>query len=622
LTTEAIRTLQAGNAACSVGVAYPNEGSVFPGGLLPPTIMWPLPANQPQAGAYVHMFYEKDPAKIDYRFAVDGHVPGELVIPPEAWQQITARSSGDVLVVELKINIASQIQACTSHWHIARGNMTGTLYYYSNVMHTASPSNIFRMPLGGSAPAVETAALVKAQDPAAVCVGCHAMSARGTVLMASEGGEHPPEQAFYTYDMSSGAAVRGARLDNAGFGALTPDGKFILTLGNPDCTYNSESVPRSTNNMFFVAGHAVAKLLDVATGHEVATRGLEPNFYMWMPQFSPDGTKLVFNHAKPDPNRPGFTDRRELAVMDYDRATQTFSNLKVIVSKLGPEPTADYNGSPALAGSTTHGADACMQRNPNDPSGLGALPASICAEPCYPAWPFFTPDGKGVIFTLTDYPDFVSSFIARSGVSRGHLYYAELKTGQSIKLENAMRVNRQNEYGFDAYPTVLPVSIGGYAWLFWTSRRSWGTRSGGLGSLLDSLFGTASSLGSIVESVLPSDPDSKKLWVSAIKLQSDDNQQSHVLSDPSSPAFYLEGQGPRGNMRAFAALNPCHADGSACAIGVDCCAGFCSDGVCGTPKEKTCSALMEACTGPGDCCSSEHGVPTCIGGFCDVAVLQ
>lgn len=40
----------------------------------------------------------------------------------------------------------------------------------------------------------------------------------------------------------------------------------------------------------------------------------------------PDGTKVVFNHAKADPNRPGFTDRRELAVMDYDRATQTFSN--------------------------------------------------------------------------------------------------------------------------------------------------------------------------------------------------------------------------------------------------------------------------------------------------------
>jgi hypothetical protein len=138
------------------------------------------------------MFYEKDPAKVDYRFAVDGHVPGELVVPLDAWKQITARSSGEVLVVELKLNIAGQVQACTTHWRIARGNMTGTLYYYGNVMHTTSPSNIFRMPLGGSAPAVETAPLVTAQDPNAVCVGCHAMSARGTVLLASEGGEHPP----------------------------------------------------------------------------------------------------------------------------------------------------------------------------------------------------------------------------------------------------------------------------------------------------------------------------------------------------------------------------------------------------------------------------------------------
>ena len=35
-----------------------------------------------------------------------------------------------------------------------------------------------------------------------------------------------------------------------------------------------------------------------------------------MPQFSPNGDKIVYNNAKPDGN--GGTSRVELAVMDYD----------------------------------------------------------------------------------------------------------------------------------------------------------------------------------------------------------------------------------------------------------------------------------------------------------------
>jgi hypothetical protein len=36
-------------------------------------------------------------------------------------------------------------------------------------------------------------------------------------------------------------------LDNANFGALTPDGKKILTMGNPQCTAGSDTFPRKSN---------------------------------------------------------------------------------------------------------------------------------------------------------------------------------------------------------------------------------------------------------------------------------------------------------------------------------------------------------------------------------------
>src|ERR1700759_5282957 len=125
--------------------------------------------------------------------------------------------------------------------------------------------------------------------------------------------------------------MASGKLDNANFGALTPDGKKILAMGNPECTAGSDTFPRKPNNFPLVEGADVARLLDTATGMNLQAAGLNKDYYMWMPQFSPDGKKVVFNHAKPD-GMSGGTDRRELATMDFDYASNTFSNLKVIVT--------------------------------------------------------------------------------------------------------------------------------------------------------------------------------------------------------------------------------------------------------------------------------------------------
>jgi hypothetical protein len=144
--------------------------------------------------------------------------------------------------------------------------------------------------------------------------------------------------------------------------------------------------------------------------------------------------------------------------------------------------------------------------------------------------------------------------------------------------------------------------VGGYYWVYFTSRRTYGNI---IGNEVDE-FAEKSKR--------------KKLWVAAI----DVDWQSK--EDPSHPAFYLPGQElEAGNMRAFAALEPCKADGASCESGGDCCGGFCSqtgtDGAgepvlqCQPPVVGSCSQIGNACKTSADCCGVNEGT-TCIAGQC------
>ena len=93
---------------------------------------------------------------------------------------------------------------------------------------------------------------------------------------------------------------------------------------------------------------------------------------------------------------------------------------------------------------------------------------------------------------------------------------------------------------------MSPVAAGGYFWVFFTSRRTYGN----------------------VLVTPEEDPKNKKIWVAALDVDSG-------AADSSHPAFYLPGQElTSGNIRAFATLSPCHADGDSCSTGIDCCSGM------------------------------------------------
>jgi hypothetical protein len=145
-------------------------------------------------------------------------------------------------------------------------------------------------------------------------------------------------------------------------------------------------------------------------------------------------------------------------------------------------------------------------------------------------------------------------------------------------------------------PTFAPVAAGGYFWVVFHSRRTYG----------NVLTGPA---------YVGEGNGTKQLWVAAI------DQTPTPGKDPSHPAFWLPGQDTTTlNMRGYWALDPCKGDGQGCASGTECCGGFCDgagDGgapVCGS-QSGNCSQNGDRCTTTADCCNAPAGV-TCINSVC------
>jgi hypothetical protein len=453
-----------------------------------------------------------------------------------------------------------------------------------------------RLPFGASKPDVF---LLFSGPPSPMsgtgpCISCHSVSANGSSMV----GTYHDYTTYgtkvfdvFAYDIQANPnpeppKIYSNGIQSATFGALTADGKYLLTIGNPDCTAGAETYPRAPNNFVDVEGPVVAKMWSMETGMPVTATGLNPNYYMWMPQFSPNGDKVVFNHAKPGAN--GRTDRRSLATMDYNAATRTFSNLQVIYQDPGPAPSLPYGGytTPAGAGTIAQGANGCTQ---SVQPAAGATYNDTCSDLCYPGWPFFTPDGKKVIFVRGTQPDFagLAPGFGRYSPSPSKLFIVDVTTKVAHELAFANSGASSMNLGYEYFSTVMPVASGGQFWAFFTSRRTYGNvKYPGLTS-----------------------PDAKKIWVSAIDIGAPDN------ADPSHPPFYLPGQGASGNLRAFPVLNACKADRASCASGLDCCGGSCIAGICGVRAPQMCAMLNDKCSSSSDCCDKNQ---ECLGGFCSL----
>ncbi|MEZ4367082.1 MAG: hypothetical protein R2939_12485 [Kofleriaceae bacterium] len=396
------------------------------------------------------------------------------------------------------------------------------------------------------------------------CSVCHSVSANGNVMVSG-----------VSWGSGNPLDSRSFDLDASGGSATRftdPEGKkWAFAALTPDGAYAlGNGVPASGPGIRGLGGAFASRLYDTTTGAEV----LAPSFtsqitYALTPAFSPDGTKLTFNWQQGD--------GRTLAVMDVDLA-QT-------------------------------------------PPAFGTVATAVTAASGVVGWPSFIPDSGGIVYQAGN------KFDTETG-SAAELRLVVLGATPAENLISPLAaLNGRDATGVSILPggeaednnrsyeaTILPIPVGGYYWAMFTSRRTYGHTLGPGGTV-------ANSADEFVEN-----SPRKKLWVAAIDLDYATKVAAGV--DPSHPALYLPGQElGAGNMRAYAAMEPCRDLGATCESGADCCDGFCRpvdvDGegnpilACVEPPPG-CANVDETCATDGDCCGVLEGA-TCINNRCATA---
>ncbi|MEY4510894.1 MAG: hypothetical protein RLZZ450_3016 [Pseudomonadota bacterium] len=549
-----VALLKAGGSKDGMRWLYPYDGTIFPRGLGAPLLMWEGGAAK---AVYVHITADA----FEYEGCLKPDADGRLQIPKTAWEGAERQTTGakSPFTVELSTLDGKSVRGpIKEKVVIARATLKGSIYY-----------NTYNTGVGGLA---GTGGI----NIGGIAGGAGGLPNVGGTVERIKPGQ--PAEFFSRQGECTGChavSANGTRLITKEVLGLQPGYVFALatdTQPNPDplrTATNTSFVGLSPDGSVYlttafqggigpptegalpVAGNLESGLFETDTGTAVPNSGFPGTALM--PTFSADGTLATFNDYARGQGRG-------LSLMDYDAKARKASKLRDVYTA-----TAGYTG-----------------------------------------WPFLLPDNGGIVFTLGDSPAFSGggSFITRA-ITRGpksDLMMVDIESGEAALLARAMGFATvqdatagktylpfgDEELHQSYYPTVSPVAAGGYFWVFFDSIRHYGN------------LGVR-----------------RQLWGTTVAVQRHSEGEFQDTGplyavDLSSPAFYLPGQDfETANHRAFTALDPCLADGKSCETGIDCCSGFCTDGVCGPPKG--CSKSNEACKVDDDCCEDTD---QCIAGFC------
>ena len=541
---------------------YPYEGTVFPRGLPAPVLQWDMVTADAVYIRARSMLFE-------YEGCFTGSGLSSLPIPQTAWDKAAEQSLGaaDPLSVELTFMTGGSSQRLPKLTLVfALATLKAAVYYNTYGSLLANQQGIVGGVVMRVIPGQPTPQVFLSSPSPTHCIGCHSVSADGSRMVAELHVQPGTiEDASAAFDLKSVGMQTNPPplkdgLTRAGFSALFPDGSVYLTTGRIGQGPIGNLPGMPPGNVPGTFGPEKSRLFDTTTGAEIPNTGMID--YAYMPSFSVDGSMIAFNQM----DTSGVAAGHSLAVMSYDKAGKKFSGVRTVWSDMA----------------------------------------------AYPAWPFFLPDvvqkttefeqrsGKRLVFQVGVTPDFATQE-QPVGITPhpSDLWWLDVDSGKAAPLHRANGNDAQGKpylpYGArDAnknyIPTVSPVAAGGYFWVFFTSKRNYGN-------------------------LFVADPpelraEGKKIWVAALDVNAPPG------TDPSHPAFFLPGQElESGNIRAFAALEPCRENGNSCESGVDCCCGFCTEGKCAC--KTTCAKLDERCTTAADCCDPNH---VCLGGFCGVVI--
>ncbi|MFO0549147.1 MAG: hypothetical protein U0271_12220 [Polyangiaceae bacterium] len=284
-----------GSADAAFRWLYPYDETVFPRGLVPPTLQFDGVA--PDA---IKLAVHFD--GLDYVGYFAGSNPGRLKLSDAVWTALTLAADGNdsVAVDVTKVSGGQVTGPITEHWKIAQGSLRGTIYYET-----------YDSQLAGGLGSVGIMKLApNASQPQVLKTGCgnvcHTASADGSTLVASTA--FPSGSA--AYDLNNGGATIKSKGDNSyTYGGLYPDGSILVSSTNY----------RTWTPGFF--GSGPSRVYNVTTGAQIATPSWDSAVTnAGNPAFSPDGKFIAFNHEDTGGGH-------SLAMMGYDKGSNTFSGL-------------------------------------------------------------------------------------------------------------------------------------------------------------------------------------------------------------------------------------------------------------------------------------------------------
>lgn len=363
---------------------------------------------------------------------------------------------------------------------------------------------------------------------------------------------------------------------------LTPGLEVAVTSGNTNY-----------DRVFYISS-PVSGTINVNSTSIVFSEGGIPA--MMVPQFSPDGTRVVYVNADAD-TAGGLSPtgwRRGLSILEFDPATRAVSNRRRLLN----------NWSSSTAG----------------------VPIK---------WPFFESDSRSIIYVETEAGEFCSSGDSGNNISvnseirracfeasygsmspttrgywKGRLYSIDSENPTTTRVELSKLNDADDDGGADdatdgdrAYqPTVLPFSSGGYRWVIFASPRAYGNQ-----------FNQKSSTGTATHFSCAA----SMLWMSAITDKVADG------TDRSHPAFLLPGQNIQKittsnhyvNERGYLVPSLCKTEGASCTTDDECCGALDSPATqacrapagwtpAAGPPAKTCEPLHGTCNNAGESCST------------------
>ncbi|HEY2745303.1 MAG TPA: hypothetical protein VGL86_11790 [Polyangia bacterium] len=583
----------------AVTMLYPYDATVWPRGLLAPLLQW-----SPATRTFDAVMLTLHSKNFDYTgtFAKNATPFVNVPIPADVWHTLTYSNEGkgddvtvSVVFEDTSTGTATAIGPYTMTWHVAPGTLKGTVYYNSygtalvsnsgehscgpgEDVATGPPQNLPACHEGngrGTGPYFGAATLAiqpGMTDPSVAagtttgapagsattgCRVCHAVSANGSRLFTQQGNTAGyPTSSSYALTAMGNTEAPVTPASNVAYPALAPDGSFFMSSVG---TIAGDT----TTQAYSIAGALLSP--QPSLGNTTWTA-----FAAGFPTFSPDGKHLAFNYQSSSVGATKTSDGKSLGVLTYDPTQQVFNSFVKL-------------NTPAA------GVD---------------------------SWSSFLPTNDAVIFENELASPAGFGFTRYNNT--GSLWWVDLatQTAHSLdalngKLANGMSylptsASHTDDTTVNYEPTVNPVVSGGYAWVVFTSRRLYGN--------VATLAPWTSDPRNYDWTTTSKGMTTKKLWVAAIDLNAPPG------SDPSHPAFYLPAQELQaGNARGFWTVDPCHADGTSCETGDECCGGYCRPsgdmGLICTNMQPSCSQEFEKCTTTADCCGAAAGI-TCINGFC------